>query len=78
MAKSITIRNVPTEVRDELAARAAGSGLSLQEYIRQQLIETASLPEPAALLARARERVHKTRSRLTADAILGHRDADRC
>jgi plasmid stability protein len=77
MATSITIRNVPTEVRDELAARAAGSGRSLQEYIRQQLIESAARPDPEVLLARARERTRQTGSRLAADTILGHRDADR-
>lgn len=31
---SITIRDVPQETRNELAARAARSGRSLQEYLR--------------------------------------------
>jgi plasmid stability protein len=39
---SITIRNVPDEVRDELAARARLSGRSLQEYLRSELIRLAS------------------------------------
>lgn len=77
MATSITIRNVPSEVRDELAARAARSGRSLQEYLRNELIEVASRPDPEELIARARERARRTNSRLTADAILEHRDADR-
>jgi len=34
MAKSITIRDVPDETSDELAARAALTGRSLQEYLR--------------------------------------------
>lgn len=46
---SITIRDVPQEARDELAARAARSGRSLQEYLRVQLIELASSPDQAAL-----------------------------
>ena len=44
MAVAITIRNVPHEVRDELAARAARSGRSLQEYLLRQLTDLASRP----------------------------------
>ena len=36
---SITIRDVPEETRDELAARAALAGRSLQEYLRLLLID---------------------------------------
>jgi antitoxin FitA len=39
MPVAITIRNVPEEVRDELAARAARSGRSLQEYLAGLLTE---------------------------------------
>ena len=38
MATSITIRDVPDETRDELAARAALTGRSLQEYLRSKLV----------------------------------------
>jgi plasmid stability protein len=34
MSTSITIRDVPQKTRDELAARAALTGRSLQEYLR--------------------------------------------
>jgi plasmid stability protein len=34
MPTSVTIRNVPDETRNELAARAALTGRSLQEYLR--------------------------------------------
>jgi plasmid stability protein len=44
---SITIRDVPEDTRDELAARAAGSGRSLQEYLRHELIELARRPDAA-------------------------------
>ncbi|WP_396654373.1 FitA-like ribbon-helix-helix domain-containing protein, partial [Microbacterium sp.] len=33
MSVAITVRNVPDDVRDELASRAARSGRSLQEYL---------------------------------------------
>lgn len=74
---SITIRDVPDEARDELAARAAITGRSLQEYLRSELIELSRRPDPDALLARIRDRKQRTGSELPADRILRHRDADR-
>jgi plasmid stability protein len=74
---SITVRNVPDDVRDELAARAARSGKSLQEHLRAELIELASRPTVDDLLSRARMRTVSTQSRLPAATILEHRDADR-
>ncbi|PZF80955.1 FitA-like ribbon-helix-helix domain-containing protein [Jiangella anatolica] len=74
---SITIRDVPEETRDELAARAARSGRSLQEYVRLQLMELVRRPEPHDLLASVRERKRATGSRLSATEILSDRDADR-
>ena len=56
MATSITIRNVPDETRDELAARAASTHRSLQEYLRAALIDFARRPDPAVLMAQIRER----------------------
>jgi antitoxin FitA len=77
MAVSMTIRDVPEDVRDELAARARRSGRSLQEYLRGELMELARTPDPADVLARARERVRQTGSTVTAEQILAARDADR-
>jgi antitoxin FitA len=77
MVKSITIRNVPEETRDELAARAARTGRSLQEYLRAQLIELAERPDPEEVFARIRARKVSTGSRLPSERILAHRDADR-
>lgn len=74
---AITIRDVPDEVRDELAARAAGSGRSLQEYLRLHLIEVAERPTLEEMIRRAAERVERTGSRLNAEQILEARDADR-
>lgn len=74
---SITIRDVPDETRDELAARAAGTGRSLQEYLRAALIDLADRPDPAVLVAQLRERKRSTGSSLTTSRILAHRDADR-
>jgi antitoxin FitA len=74
---SITIRDVPDEVRDELAARARLSGRSLQEYLRTELERLASRPDPDVLIARSRDRAKRTGTRLTAEQILAHRDHDR-
>jgi plasmid stability protein len=70
MATSITIRDVPEATRDELAARAARSGRSLQEFLRLELIELAERPDPSDVLARARERVARTGTTLSAATIL--------
>jgi plasmid stability protein len=77
MPVAITIRGVPDEVRDELAARAARSGQSLQEYLRGVLVEYAARPPVGDVIARARARVTTTGSRVDAATILGARDADR-
>jgi plasmid stability protein len=74
---SITVRNVPADVRDELAARAARSGRSLQEHLRAELIELANKPTVDEVLGRARTRTRAIGSRLPAERILDHRDADR-
>lgn len=73
----MTIRDVPDETRDELAARAARAGQSLQEYVRAQLTELARRPSPDALWDRVRHRLLATGSRLPAEEILEMRDADR-
>lgn len=77
MATSITIRDVPDETRDELAARARLTGRSLQEYLRSQLIELASQPDAEMLVARIRSRKAATRSSLSREEILAYREADR-
>jgi plasmid stability protein len=77
MPVSITIRHVPDATRDELAARAARSGRSLQEYLRAELVALAAQPDPEELMERIRERVRRTGTVLPAETILRHRDADR-
>ena len=77
MSVSMTIRDVPDEVRDELAARAARSGQSLQEYVRAQLTALAQRPSPEQLWERVEHRIRSTGTRLSAQQILEARDADR-
>jgi plasmid stability protein len=74
---SITIRDVPEETRAELAARAARSGRSMQEYLRLKLVELSAVPERDEVVARVRRRVARTGTHVTAEEILAARDADR-
>ena len=77
MTRSITIRDVPDETARELAARAAASGRSLQEYLRAHLIVWAAQPDPAVLMARARARKERAGAEVGSASILSHRDSDR-
>ncbi|TRW47402.1 FitA-like ribbon-helix-helix domain-containing protein [Georgenia yuyongxinii] len=77
MGVAITVRDVPDKVRDELAARAARAGMSLQEYLRSMLIQSVSRPTVDDLIARARSRVEATGVRVDAETIIAARDADR-
>ena len=74
---SVTIRDVPERTRDELAARAARAGQSLQEYLRAQLTAMAEKPSADELWDRVRHRVLTTGSRLSAAEIIEARDHDR-
>ncbi len=73
----ITIRDVPPQVRDELASRAALAGKSMQEYLRGELERLAARPPVERLLERVRERKAAAGTRIPAEEILAHLDADR-
>jgi plasmid stability protein len=77
MTIQITIRNVPAEVRDELAVRAARRGQSMQEFLRGELERLAAPPPVDELLARLKARKGMSGTRVGADEILSARDADR-
>ena len=74
---AVTIRDVPEQVRDELAARAAREGQSLQEYLRSLLVNVTAKPTVGEVLARARARVAVTGVRLDPAATVLAKDADR-
>lgn len=54
MAGLVQIRNVPDDTRRELKARAAARGVSLNDLLLDLLVEEASRPTVAAVLARSR------------------------
>ncbi|HQW09964.1 MAG TPA: hypothetical protein PK681_07430 [Steroidobacteraceae bacterium] len=77
MAIQITIRHIPEKVRDELAARAALRGKSMQEYLREELERLAARPSVEAWLEQVRRRKRASQTRVTGGQILKERDADR-
>lgn len=77
MPVQITIRNVPEEVRDELAVRAARQRQSMQEFLRAELERIAARPSLDAWLQGVRERKTVAETRVEADRILRARDVDR-
>jgi hypothetical protein len=77
MTVALTVRNVPEDVRDELAARAARSGRSMQEFLLAQLNELTAIPSAADVIARARSRAAATGSWLSPESIVAARNAER-
>jgi hypothetical protein len=77
MSIQITIRDVDEAVRDELAARAALLGKSMQEYLRGELERLASRPSIDSWLEQVRKRKRASGTRVATKRILASRDADR-
>jgi antitoxin FitA len=70
----IQIRNVPESVHRALKARAATKGVSLSDYILEEVKRFAETPTPEELDDRIRAR---GRSGVTTEDILAARDAGR-
>jgi antitoxin FitA len=77
MTVQINIRDVPVKVRDELAARAALQGKSMQEFLRAELERLASRPSLDAWLQQVRRRKRAAQNSVSASQILESRNADR-
>ena len=77
MTVQITIRDIPEDVRSQLAARAATQHLSMQEFLRGELVRIASQPTITSWLQNVRERKAASGRHVSASAILRARDADR-
>lgn len=77
MSKTITIRNVPDQARNELAARAARQGQSLQEFLRAELIALADRPDNRSLMETIRAHKREMKTTLASERILELRDHDR-
>lgn len=77
MARSITIRDVPDEIVDELSARASRSGRSLQEYLKAHLAAFVERPDPQDWAQRVRARIEVTGVNLPSQQILAELEAER-
>jgi hypothetical protein len=77
MTIQINIRDVPEKVRDELAARAAHQGKSMQEFLRSELERIAARPSVDAWLMQVRKRKRASGLSISSKQILEHRNADR-
>jgi plasmid stability protein len=77
MSRSVTVRNVPDDVVNELASRAAASGRSLQEFLRGELVDLAARTDMKAWVEQVSRRTRATGTTLTIEQILEARDADR-
>ena len=54
---TIQVRDVPDDVHEAYRSRAAAAGMSLQEYLRAELIDGARLRSPAQIVAEVSERI---------------------
>lgn len=77
MAVRITIRDVPDEVRNQLAVRAAQRHQSMQEYLLSELERIVSRPSVTTWLDQVRRRKDAAETRVAPEAILRALEADR-
>jgi plasmid stability protein len=75
MSMMIQIRNVPDALHRRLKSRAALAGMSLSDYLLQQIREVAERPTIEELRARLARRSAVTLSVDTADAVRAERDS---
>jgi plasmid stability protein len=74
MSAMIQIRNVPDELHRRLKARAALSGLSLSDYLLQEIRQTAERPTIEELRARLQSRTASMLTPQPAKAVRAERD----
>jgi plasmid stability protein len=70
----VQIRNVPEELHRRLKSRAALAGMSLSDYLLDEIRQVAERPTIDELRARLRDRTEVTPSMAPADAVRAERD----
>jgi plasmid stability protein len=75
MSVMIQIRNVPDTLHRRLKSRAALAGMSLSDYLLNELREVAERPTVEELRARLRSRSRTTLSPDPATAVRAERDS---
>lgn len=74
MGVMIQIRNVPDSLHRELKSRAALAGMSLSDYLLNEMRQVAERPTIEALRARLAARAAVTPVLAPADAVRSERD----
>jgi plasmid stability protein len=74
MGVMIQIRNVPDALHRELKSRAALAGMSLSDYLLDEIRQVADRPTIEALRARLATRAPITPALAPADAVRAERD----
>ena len=77
MSRTVTIRNVPDDVVNELASRAKGGGSSLQAYILDLLNRETSTPDVRSVLRRVRDEARRDGIEVDNAALLAILDEER-
>lgn len=77
MSRTLTIRNVPDEVADELAQRASSSGRSLQSLLLAVLRREAATPPVEDVLREIRAEARQTGIRVDSAELLRILDEER-
>lgn len=75
MGVLVQIRDVPEPAHRTLKARAALAGVSLSEYLRGELVRSASRPTPEELAAQLASREAVERDEPAAETVRRLRDA---
>ncbi len=74
MVKVIQIRNVPDEVHRTLRTRASAAGVSLSDYLLDELVRVADRPAIADVLARSSRRSGGASADAIVEAVRAGRD----
>ncbi|MBV8779313.1 MAG: hypothetical protein JO258_19120 [Alphaproteobacteria bacterium] len=75
MSKMVQIRNMPDAMHRVLKARAAAAGMSLSDYLLQELRKSAEVPTIAEWLERVRSREPIDPGISMEDAVRAERDS---
>jgi hypothetical protein len=75
MSVMIQIRNVPERIHRELKARAALAGVSLSDFLLDEVRRLAERPTLDEMRRRLAERSRETLTETAADAVRAERDS---
>lgn len=75
MSKMVQIRNMPDDMHRTLKSRASAHGMSLSDYLLQELRKSAEVPTMAEMRERIRSRIRVNPDVSSEEAVRAERDA---